>query len=84
MVQESNAAGRAEDESVETRVSTERSIFRTEAYENYVLNKEKVVLPRLVSSRGFVMLWIIAGLLMASGIVMAFWPVLRPYLMGAP
>ncbi len=88
VLQEPNTAGRVETAPVEARVSADRSIFRIEAYENYVQNKEKIVLPRLVSSTGFVLLWIIAGVLMALGLVMAFWPVLQPtiqsYMMGAP
>lgn len=61
-----------------------RTIFRIEAYQNYVQNKERVVFPRLASARGFIALWIVAGLLMIIGLTVAFWPMLQPYLIGSP
>jgi len=82
--EEANAVAQAGNEADTAQNPAGRQIFRIEAYENYVQNRERVVMPRLASSRGFIILWIVAGLLMASGIVMAFWPLLRQYLIGSP
>jgi hypothetical protein len=57
--------------------STTRSIFRSEALEHYIQNQEKVELPRLISVKLFRYLWIVALLLMAAGLVVAFWPLLE-------
>jgi hypothetical protein len=54
--------------------STQRFIFRAEAFQHYVLNQEKVVLPPLVSPRVFFYLWLLAGLIMIAGLIIAFWP----------
>jgi hypothetical protein len=52
------------------------SIFRAEARRRYMHNQEKVVLPRLVSPKVFVYLWILALLFMAAGSIIAFWPLI--------
>ena len=57
--------------------STTRSIFRSEAREHYIQNQEKVELPRLISVKLFRYLWIVALLLMAAGLIVAFWPLLE-------
>lgn len=54
-----------------------RSIFRAEARKRYIQNQEKVVLPRLVSLQVFAYLWILALLFMATGSIIAFWPLIR-------
>jgi hypothetical protein len=82
--EETNIAAEQGDGAETVQNAAGRQIFRIEAYENYVQNKERVVMPRLASSKGFAALWAIAGLLMASGLVMAFWPLLRQYLIGSP
>ncbi len=84
MYEETNVAAKQGDGPETAQYPAGRQIFRIEAYENYVQNKERVFMPRLASSKGFAVLWAIAGLLMASGIVMAFWPLLRQYLIGSP
>ncbi len=56
---------------------TNRSIFRSEARENYIRNQQKVEFPRLVSVKLFRYLWIVALLLMAAGSLIAFWPLLQ-------
>ncbi len=53
--------------------STGRTIFRSEARQRYVQNQEKMVLPRLVSPRVFVYLWILALLLTVAGSIIALW-----------
>ena len=58
--------------------SAERSIFRAEARQHYLQNQEKVVLPRLVSRRVFVTLWILALLLLVIGSIVVFWPLIGP------
>ena len=57
--------------------SPERSIFRAEARERYIQNQERVVLPRLVSPRIFIVLWIVALLCMVAGYLIAFWPLIQ-------
>jgi hypothetical protein len=56
--------------------STERSIFRAEARQHYIQNQERVILPRLVSPRVFIVLWILAVLLTVGGYLIAFWPMI--------
>ena len=56
--------------------SPERSIFRAEARQRYVQNRERVVIPRLASPRVFVYLWILALLLTLAGSIIAFWPLI--------
>ena len=58
------------------RSSNNRSIFRSEALEHYIRNQEKVELPRLISIKLFRFLWIIALLLMVTGSLIVFWPLL--------
>ncbi len=58
--------------------SAQRSIFRPEARQHYLQNQEKVVLPRLVSRRVFVTLWILALLLLVVGSMVVFWPMIGP------
>ena len=55
----------------------ERSIFRREAYQHYVENKEKVIFPRLISKRLFALLWILTLLLVALGLLVTFWPLIE-------
>lgn len=57
--------------------SPERSIFRAEARQRYIQNQEKVVLPRLVSPRVFIALWILALVLTVAGYLIAFWPMIE-------
>lgn len=57
-------------------LAPKRPIFRPEARQHYLQNKEKVDLPRLVSSRVFVFLWILALLLTVAGAIIAFWPLM--------
>ena len=45
-----------------------RSIFRVEALQLYTESKERSVMPRFTSPRSMLFLWIVMGLLMASGI----------------
>ena len=59
---------------------TERAIFRDEARQHYIQNEEKVELPMVVSPRFFVYLWILSLLLMATGLIIAFWPLIRQWL----
>ena len=56
--------------------SRERSIFRAEARQRYIQNQERVVLPRLVSPRVFIVLWILALVLTVAGYLIAFWPLI--------
>lgn len=44
-----------------------RSIFRASAWERYQRRAEKEVLPRLIGPRSWLFLWIMLGLLVASG-----------------
>jgi hypothetical protein len=55
----------------------QRAIFREEARQYYIRNREKVELPQVVSRRSFVYLWVAALLLMAAGLIIAFWPLIR-------
>jgi len=45
--------------------------------DHYLQNQEKVVLPRLISTKLFRILWLIALLLMAVGSIVAFWPMIE-------
>lgn len=49
-----------------------RSIFRDEAIRHYIESKEKSILPKLVSPRTFCYLWLLVGLLVASGLIAWF------------
>jgi hypothetical protein len=53
-----------------------REIFRAEARHRYQQEQAKVVLPRTVSPRFFIYLWLMAGALMAVGLILAFWPLM--------
>ena len=57
----------------------ERAIFRDEAVQHYIRNEEKVELPAVVSPRSFVYLWIVSLLLMAVGLIIAFWPLIQQW-----
>lgn len=48
------------------------SIFRPAAVRRYVQSREESVFPRLISPRTFIYLWILLGLLVASGLVAWF------------
>jgi hypothetical protein len=61
-------------------LSAERSIFRAQALQRYRENQEKVVLPRLVSPRIFVYLWVLAIVLLLAGSIIAFWPLIEQLL----
>jgi hypothetical protein len=56
-------------------VKSKRTIFRTEAVQRYIENRERAVLPRFVTPRTFLCLWLLLGLLVASGIVTWFTPI---------
>jgi len=64
-------------ETGEKPLAHERSIFREEARQHYIKNQEKVVFPRLLSTRLFTILWILALILMAIGITITFWPLIE-------
>jgi hypothetical protein len=51
---------------------TNRSIFRADAVRRYMQGREKAVLPQLPSPSTFLFLWILLGLLLASGLVAWF------------
>lgn len=53
-----------------------RSIFRGEARQRYIENQQKIVLPRLVSNRLFLLLWITGFLAMILGLIITFWPLI--------
>ncbi len=61
-------------------VAPERDIFRAEARQHYIQNQEKVELPVAVSPRFFTYLWIVSLLLMAIGLIVAFWPLIQQWL----
>lgn len=67
-----------------TRSPGGRTIFREEALETYARNQERAVFPKLVSPRGFGLLWVLATLFLVVGSFVAFWPIIGPYLAGAP
>jgi hypothetical protein len=52
-----------------------RSIFRGDAVRRYAQSREQAVLPRFVSPPTFLCLWILLGLLAASGFVAGITPV---------
>ena len=58
--------------------ATERSIFRAEARQHYLQNQEKVILPRLVSRRVFVALWILTLLFLVAGSIVVGWLMIGP------
>jgi hypothetical protein len=60
-------------------VPAERAIFREEAVQHYIQNEEKVELPTVVSPRYFAYLWIVSLLLMAVGLIIAFWPLIQQW-----
>ena len=74
---EAPASVDASIESSPSDASPVRSIFRTEARQRYIQNQERVVLPRLVSPRVFIVLWILALLLTVAGYLVAFWPMIQ-------
>ena len=73
---ESSVKNSLDGENSEFGLTHDRSIFRTEAHQHYLENKEKVVLPRLISARFFTLLWISALLLGALGSIITFWPLI--------
>ncbi len=52
-----------------------RAIFRAEAVQRYIENREKAVLPRFVTPRTFLCLWLLLGLLVAGGVVAWLTPI---------
>jgi hypothetical protein len=52
--------------------TSHRSIFRDDAVRRYVESREKSVLPRLISPRIFIYLWLLLGLLGVSSIIAWF------------
>ena len=62
--------------------SAGRSIFRSEALRHYQENQDKVVLPPLASPRVFVYLWILAGLTIVIGLILAGWSWIEPLVVG--
>jgi hypothetical protein len=48
---------------------TDRLIFRSEALRRYTQERERSVLPRIVSPSIFIYLWILFGLLMTGGVI---------------
>ena len=57
----------------------ERDIFREEARRHYLQNADKVELPKIVSPKYFIYLWIISLVLMAVGMIVTFWPLIRQW-----
>lgn len=55
----------------------ERSIFRAEARQHYLANQEKVVFPRLLSHKLFLLLWLIALAFLVAGALITFWPLIN-------
>lgn len=49
-----------------------RSIFREDAVRRYLEGREKSILPRLVSPRTFIYLWLLLGLLSVSSLIAWF------------
>ena len=62
-----------------TQQAAEHAIFRDEARQHYIQNEEKVELPMVVSPRFFVYFWILSLLLLATGLIIAFWPLIRQW-----
>jgi hypothetical protein len=52
-----------------TNIRSNRPIFRAQAARRYLQRQEETILPRFISPRIFVYLWILAGLLVAGGLV---------------
>lgn len=52
---------------VDNMNDAKRSIFRVEAVRRYAQHRETAVLPRFVSPRTFLYLWVLTGLLAVSG-----------------
>jgi len=48
--------------------STNRSIFRSDAVQRYIEARQKAILPRFVRPRMFAFMWLLLGLLLASGV----------------
>ena len=46
-----------------------RSIFRADAVRRHMQGRERSVLPRFISPRTFICLWVLLGLFLASGLV---------------
>lgn len=61
-------------------ISVKRGIFRAEALQHYIENEEKVELPKVVSPRFFVFLWIVSLFLTAVGLVISFWPLIQQWI----
>ncbi len=61
-----------------------RAIFRTQAIDQYLREREKAVLPRVISPRAFGLLWALAGLLLALGFGVLFWPAYAMLTAGGP
>ena len=57
-----------------------RSIFRAETRRQDQQARAEILLPRLVSPRAFALFWLLALLLTMVGAVIAFWPILSPFL----
>jgi hypothetical protein len=75
--------GRPRTKNGEPAPQARRSIFRSEALQHYRENREKVELPPLASPRVYIYLWLLAGLTMAAGLLLACWPWIGPVVVGA-
>ena len=64
-------------ETGDTYLTRERSIFRTEARLHYIINQEKLIFPRFLSEKLFIVLWILALLLTTLGSAVVFWPLIE-------
>ena len=75
-----------DQESEESRTPSirDRSIFRADALERHSQNQDRAVYPRLLSPRGFRILWIAAVLFLVAGVAITFWPLIGPLLAGGP
>ena len=51
--------------------ATKRTIFRAAALQRYIEGREKAVLPRFVAPPTFLLLWVMLGLLLTAGAVIA-------------
>ncbi|HXF60299.1 MAG TPA: hypothetical protein VNK95_01700 [Caldilineaceae bacterium] len=80
---DSKFGGAPYDRPSEALPPRERTIFRPEALQHYRRAQQRIVLPRLVSPRFFLYLWLLAALLLAAGFAIAFWPVLDQLAVGA-
>jgi hypothetical protein len=58
------------------RQLTKHSIFRDEALRRYVESQEKSVLPRLLSPKIFIYLWLLVALLIVGSILI--WLAIKP------